>query len=117
MSKESTGFDDNRERMLAQVRADMPSAVHAFVKAYSTNSLRAAINAHCLECCYLDRIAIRGCTATNCGLWNIRPFQRKRHHENRVTPRKRVPERPVLADRIHDKGECPANVSRGKKGP
>ena len=78
---ESDVMDAKRARMLKQVSEDGPSCLGVFRKAYASASLRAAVDAHCLECCWLDRQAIRECTATACGLWNVRPYQKKRKGE------------------------------------
>ena len=34
-----------------------------------------AIEAHCLDCCGLDEVAIHECKATGCPLWKFRPYQ------------------------------------------
>ena len=40
-------------------------------------SLRAAINAHCFQCSCYQRIEVTLCTAKDCPLHNLRPWQRK----------------------------------------
>jgi len=67
--------DPKRLERLAAVSKDGPSKLGAFRRAYSSKSLRAAVSAFCLECLWLDPAAIRGCTATACPLWNVRPYQ------------------------------------------
>lgn len=70
----SFNLDAKREKMFQQIAEDGPSCLKVFKKAYSGNR-PAAVKALCLECCWLDRAAIRECTATECPLWEIRPFQ------------------------------------------
>lgn len=67
-------LDAKREKMLQQIAEDGPSCLNVFKKAYSGNR-PAAMKAMCLQCCWLDRAAIRECTAPECPLWEIRPFQ------------------------------------------
>lgn len=67
-----------RARRLREVAEDYPSALGTFKRAYEGTSLRASINAFCLECLGGDRAAIRTCTAPACPLYEVRPFQRKR---------------------------------------
>lgn len=66
--------DPKRDKMLQQIAEDGPSCLNVFKKAYSGNR-PAAVKALCLQCCWLDRTAIRECTDTGCPLWEIRPFQ------------------------------------------
>lgn len=76
--RQGPNFDLKQAAMFEQVKQDAPSSLRVFKQAYSGKSLRAAINAHCLECCWHDREAIRECTATHCGLWTVRPYQAKK---------------------------------------
>ena len=71
-----SGTDAKRLRMLEQVGEDAPSCLGVFRKAFATKSRGAAVKAFCLECVWMDRAAIRGCTATDCPLWNVRPYQK-----------------------------------------
>lgn len=48
-----------------------------FKSAYSGRSLRACVNAFCLDCIGLDPDEIRRCTAPDCPLWAVRPYRRK----------------------------------------
>lgn len=41
-------------------------------------SLRAAINAKCFDCCCFQRKEVTLCTATDCPLFNLRPWQQIR---------------------------------------
>ena len=70
-------LDRKQAQMLEQIKSCASSGLRVFKQAYTGKSLRAAINAHCLECCWFDRQAIRECTATQCGLWAVRPYQAK----------------------------------------
>jgi hypothetical protein len=70
--------DPKRAKMLRQVSADSPSRARLFRRVYAgTASPRQAIKAQCLHCVWMDVAAIRGCTATACPLWRLRPFQPK----------------------------------------
>lgn len=40
-------------------------------------SLRAAINAKCVECCCGSKAEVRRCEIETCPLWPVRPFQKK----------------------------------------
>lgn len=44
-------------------------------------SLRAAINAKCVECCAGSKAEVKRCAITSCPLWEIRPFQRRDRKE------------------------------------
>lgn len=78
--RRSDGHEIKRKRatMLEQVSEYAPSALGVFRRAYAGNSLRAAVDAHCLECCAFDRESVRECTAPACPLWSCRPYQAKR---------------------------------------
>lgn len=71
-----SGMHPGRLQRLEQVERDGPSCLGVFRKAYASKSKGAAIKAFCLECLWMDRQAIRACTAPACPLWNVRPFQR-----------------------------------------
>lgn len=64
---------------LGQVEEDAPSQVALFrrVLTHKTGSRRDAIKAFCLECVWMDKKAIRACTAVACPLWHVRPFQKR----------------------------------------
>ena len=47
-----------------------------FRKAFTGNSLRAAINAKCLDCSNYQKQEINQCTVKNCPLYKYRPYQR-----------------------------------------
>ena len=40
-------------------------------------SLRLAINAKCWDCSNFQREEISSCHLTKCGLWHVRPYQKK----------------------------------------
>lgn len=67
--------DAKRARMLQLVSQDRRKALPVFQAAYKGKSLRAAVDGKCLECCWLQIIAIRECNATECPLWVVRPYQ------------------------------------------
>ncbi|MBC8379674.1 MAG: hypothetical protein H8E62_10915 [Planctomycetes bacterium] len=54
----------------------MPEIYRAgYDRAMSGRSLRAAINAKCLDCPGWQRTEIRDCPAVTCPLWLVRPYQ------------------------------------------
>lgn len=69
-------IDDKREKFLKVIDEEAPSCKKIFLKAYN-GSLRAAINANCLACTFFDKDYIRHCPSTICGLWAVRPYQKK----------------------------------------
>jgi hypothetical protein len=40
-------------------------------------SLRKSINAKCYDCCCGQAEEVKGCAATSCPLWSVRPYQEK----------------------------------------
>lgn len=79
MEKKAKGqidLDEKRRAAIAKRRADMPRSYRAtYDKAVSGKSLRAAVNAQCLECVGWQRAEVRLCTCFACPLWAIRPYQ------------------------------------------
>jgi hypothetical protein len=67
--------DPKRLRRLLDISRDAPSKLAVFRRAFSSLSLRASVNAFCLDCMGLDVGAIRDCSATACPLWNVRPYR------------------------------------------
>lgn len=67
-----------REELVAERRADMPPKYRKiYDKAVSGKSLRAAINAQCLDCTGDEYKEVRNCTCLECPLWAVRPYQQK----------------------------------------
>lgn len=65
-----------REVKIAKRRSEIPRAYRAvYDRAVASNSLRAAINAHCLECIGYRTAEVRACTALACPLYAVRPYQ------------------------------------------
>ena len=61
---------------IAKRLSDMPKVYRSnYDRAISGQSLRAAINAQCLECVYWKRVEIRLCPSYSCPLWCYRPYQ------------------------------------------
>ncbi len=67
-----------QKEQLAYLEKELPSKLAVFRKAYEGESLRAAIDAKCLECTSCDIKAIRECAGTACPLLSVRPYQEKR---------------------------------------
>ena len=69
-------MDDKRQAKMAERRAQMPRSYRAtYDKAIKGKSLRAAINAFCLECVCWQIEEIRNCTVLACPLYTVRPYQ------------------------------------------
>jgi len=69
-------MDDKRQAQIAERRAQMPRAYRAtYNRAVKGKSLRAAINAQCLECVCWQRDEVRNCTDLACPLYAVRPYQ------------------------------------------
>ena len=60
---------------------------NAYRKAMSGRSLRAGVNARCLDCCAWQRTEVRDCPADDCPLYPYRPYQAKRSQKNRGVER------------------------------
>lgn len=74
-------LDSKRARMLKAIETDAPSRAGLFRRVFSPTERvapRTAIKAKCLECCWMDTIAIKECTASECPLWRFRPYQTPR---------------------------------------
>ena len=73
---ESEFSDPRRVRRFAQVMEHYPSRMGLFRKVYRGKaSPRQCIKAFCLECNGWEEAAIRGCTATACPIWGLRPYR------------------------------------------
>lgn len=71
--------DAKRDLMMKQVSEDAPGKAGVFRKVYSGKaSPRQAMKAFCLQCCWMDEAVIRDCTATECPLFDFRPYQASR---------------------------------------
>ena len=70
-------MDEKRQQRIAERKAQMPRAYKAtYDKAVKGKSLRAAINAQCLECVCWQIDEVRNCTDLGCPLYTVRPYQR-----------------------------------------
>jgi len=69
-----------RAKRLEDVRRDAPRYLNTFRRAYTGKSLRAAVNAFCVECNGFDAAAIRECTAPACPLFLYRPGYLKNNY-------------------------------------
>ena len=75
---ESQLQDARRVRRFKQVLEHYPKRTALYWRVYiGKSSPRECIKAFCLECNGWDEGYIRGCTATACPLWQLRPYQRK----------------------------------------
>jgi len=65
-----------REQKIDERLNQMPSLYRStYRRAVRGKSLRAAINAQCLECCGWQRVEVAACTDTGCPLYAVRPYQ------------------------------------------
>jgi len=72
-----------QQEQIAQRRAQIPRAYRAtYDRAIKGKSLRAAINAQCLECVCWQIDEIRRCTDLACPLYAVRPYQSHRSSQN-----------------------------------
>jgi hypothetical protein len=71
-----SGKRAERESRIAARRAQIPRAYRGiYDKAVGGKSLRAAVNAQCLECCCWQRKEVAFCTDPACPLYAVRPYQ------------------------------------------
>ena len=67
---------EKRKAAIAKRRADVPSKYRrTYDKAVRGKSLRAVVNAQCLECVCWQRSEVQACTCLACPLWGVRPYQ------------------------------------------
>jgi len=66
-----------RSRMLGMVQKLVPSRLGQFERAYSGKSLRAAINANCLDCMGYAPKEVKRCRILDCPFHSLRPYQPK----------------------------------------
>jgi len=66
-----------RSRRLDMVRKLVPSKLSQFKRAYGGKSLRAAINANCLDCMGYEQASVKRCRILDCPLHSVRPYQAK----------------------------------------
>jgi len=67
-----------REAQIAEKRKGIPKMYRGiYDRAVSSKnkSFKAAITAHCLECCGWQRKEVEACTNKSCALWLLRPYQ------------------------------------------
>ncbi len=66
----------DRETRIAEHKQQIPRAYRGiYQRATEGKSLRAAINAFCLQCCAYQRKEVTLCTALSCALWAVRPYR------------------------------------------
>ena len=70
-------MERKRAKRLEAVRRDAPRYLDTFRRAYAGKSLRAAVNAFCVECQGYDPAAVKDCTAPACPLFTHRPGRQK----------------------------------------
>jgi len=66
----------SRDGQVAERLRDMPPKYQAtYRRAVKGRSLRACINAQCLECCGYQSVEVAACTDCGCPLWSVRPYR------------------------------------------
>lgn len=65
-----------RQEKINERLNQIPTSCRAvYRKAVRGKSLRAAVNAQCLECVGWQRVEVTNCTDTGCPLYAVRPYQ------------------------------------------
>ncbi|WP_300462731.1 hypothetical protein [Desulfobacula sp.] len=81
-------LEQGREEYLRKLKAgeiEKPENMTPIEKAkQNPRSLRAAVNAKCFDCCCYSRTEVRDCTAVNCPLYFLRPWQGKARDLNTI---------------------------------
>jgi len=67
--------NERRENYLKVIRGHTPKYAGHAKRAFMGKSLRAAINAKCIDCCNFDTIQIKYCPCAECSLWQYRPYK------------------------------------------
>ena len=66
----------DRNKQVAERLRQMPPKYRAtYRRAVEGKSLRACINAQCLECCGSQSAEVAVCTDLGCPLWSVRPYR------------------------------------------
>jgi len=69
-------MDKKRQRQIMERLAQIPKAYRGiYKKAVQGKSLRATINAQCLDCVYWQRKEVSLCTDLACPSYAVRPYQ------------------------------------------
>mgnify|MGYP007049865110 FL=1 len=69
-------LEEKRKAAIDKRRSSMPKDHRrTYGMAVSGNSLRAVINAQCLECVGWQRLEVHRCTSLACPAWAYRPYQ------------------------------------------
>lgn len=75
-TRNDTDLSSKKAERIAKRRADMPQIYRGqYDRAMQGKSLRAAINAFCLECVQWQRVEVRKCPSTPCPLYLYRPYK------------------------------------------
>ena len=80
-----TEFEKKRQEKINERLEQMPRAYRAcYKKSLTGKSLRASINAFCLECVCWQRKEISLCTDLACPLFAVRPYQRSQNSHDKA---------------------------------
>lgn len=96
MSKEDCIIAGKRslssQNRIAKRRSDIPKVYRGiYDKALTGKSLRAAVNAFCLECVCWQREEVRLCPSTPCPLWLYRPYREDTVKTDKANPCSKTP--------------------------
>jgi len=75
-TSEEMALDTIKSKIAAKTAAMPAKYRRLYVRAMTGRSLRAAVNAFCLECVAYQRDEVRHCTAATCPLFAHRPYKR-----------------------------------------
>ena len=70
-----------RQRILGEVLKHCSGKLRQFESAYTGKSRKNAITAKCLDCCCYQQEEVRLCQATECPLWEYRPYKETKSEE------------------------------------
>jgi len=71
-------LDPARREAIARQKSQMPRRFQGiYDRAVKGKSLRAAVNAFCLECVCYQIKEVRNCTDQGCSLYAVRPYQKR----------------------------------------
>jgi hypothetical protein len=66
---------DRNRQVVERLRQIPPKFQPTYRRAVEGQSLRACVNAQCLECCGWQSGEVAACTDAGCPLWSVRPYR------------------------------------------
>lgn len=86
MDKKGLNMKSRKELIAAQREHVPENCLKIYDKAMEGKSLRAAVNARCLDCCAWQKAEVHKYPAMACPLWSVRPYQRRQKAVESVRP-------------------------------